>query len=371
MTLEVQTFLRQYGNDFQKACGALKTKYGIDAKWSVDCPGLVLFKYDQIESPMAVRIVQECRGLILDSVNDWEVVAFPFTKFFNHGEGHAAPIDWKTARVQEKLDGSLMTLYWFDNDWHVASSGNPDAAGKINDFNITFKDLFWDTWAAENYTVSNLDRGVTYMFELTSQFNRVVVPHMTPRLTLIGMRTIHTHQEIPVMLGGFAGFKTVREFPLGSFEDIVKSFDTFDGIRQEGYVVVDGNFNRVKVKHPAYVALHHVKDSLANSKKKLVEIIRTNESAEFLVYFPEFKDEFEDLKAKYDKLVEGMDEHYEIIFEEANGHKKVNRKHFAMLATATKIPSYFFSRLDGRVNTIKEYVAKMNIDDVLRHMGVK
>jgi hypothetical protein len=27
----------------------------------------------------------------------------------------------------------------------------------------------------------------------------------------------------------------------------------------EGYVIVDANFNRVKVKKPAYVAVHHLK----------------------------------------------------------------------------------------------------------------
>jgi tRNA splicing ligase len=53
-------------------------------------------------------VVQECRGLILDESANWRIVAFPYTKFFNYGEEHAASIDWSTACVQEKLDGSLM-----------------------------------------------------------------------------------------------------------------------------------------------------------------------------------------------------------------------------------------------------------------------
>ena len=38
-------------------------------------------------------------------------------------------INWKTARVYEKIDGSLMTLYFYDNKWIISSSGKPDADG--------------------------------------------------------------------------------------------------------------------------------------------------------------------------------------------------------------------------------------------------
>src|SRR5689334_13224443 len=103
--LETVRFLRLHG--LPELC----ERYKITARRHGYYPGLVQLKYSQIESPMGERIVQECRGLILDEGHDWKVIAFPYTKFFNHGEGHAAPIDWGTAKVYEKLDGSLMTLY--------------------------------------------------------------------------------------------------------------------------------------------------------------------------------------------------------------------------------------------------------------------
>jgi hypothetical protein len=40
-------------------------------------------------------MVQECRGLILDTKNNWSVVALPYTKFFNYADPHAAEIDWR------------------------------------------------------------------------------------------------------------------------------------------------------------------------------------------------------------------------------------------------------------------------------------
>ena len=67
---------------------------------------LVLLKYDQLNSDLGNDIVQECRGLILDS-DTFDIVSYPFNKFFNYGESHAATIDWASAYVTQKLDGCV------------------------------------------------------------------------------------------------------------------------------------------------------------------------------------------------------------------------------------------------------------------------
>jgi hypothetical protein len=71
---------------------------------------LASLRYDQIESPMHEPIVQQCRGMVVDTARRG-VLAWSYNKFWNHGETLAAPVDWATARVQEKLDGSLMILH--------------------------------------------------------------------------------------------------------------------------------------------------------------------------------------------------------------------------------------------------------------------
>lgn len=375
-SLLVQDYLRGYDEPIQ-GLEALKGHFGIEYKYSTRHPTLVLLKYNQIESPMGSPLVQECRGLILDSKDNWKIVAFPFTKFFNYGEGHAAKIDWSKARVQEKLDGSLMTLYAYGNEWNVATSGNPDAAGEVNGFGFTFRDLFWKTWDAQSLPLDMLDEESTYMFELTGPFNKVVVPHTETRLTMIGMRVLNypyygdpgEEDDIRHCKGTFP---VVREFPLTSFAEIEESFKHIDGVRQEGYVVVDANFNRVKVKHPQYVALHHLKDSLGGGNKSMVRILQSNEGSEFLTYYPEFRPMYDEVKAKFDAWVDGMDEVYDILYEQCNGHKgKVNRKDFALQATKTKIPGYMFARLDGKIGNVRDYVKDMPIDSVMKALKLK
>lgn len=56
-------------------------------------------------------IVQEARGIIIDLEN-LDVACWPFRKFGNYNESYADKIDWATAMVQEKVDGSIVKLWW-------------------------------------------------------------------------------------------------------------------------------------------------------------------------------------------------------------------------------------------------------------------
>ena len=58
---------------------------------------------------------------------------------------------------------------------------------------------------------------------------------------------------------------------------------------EEGYVVCDHTFSRVKIKNPAYVAVHHLKGKTA--EHNIMTIVKANEIEEFMNTFPERKDE--------------------------------------------------------------------------------
>ena len=144
--LPIQKYLRdpKLALDSQGLLTKLKFSFGITSNRHKKYDNLVLFKYDQVESPMSEPLVQDCRGIILDN---WEVVAMAFRKFFNFGESLAGKIDWSTASVLEKLDGSLCTLYAYDGSWQVSTTGQADAGGRVNKAGIiTFADYFWETF---------------------------------------------------------------------------------------------------------------------------------------------------------------------------------------------------------------------------------
>lgn len=358
--LELQKYLRS-----GKTPASLKEEFGINHRRHRDYPNLVLFKYSQIESPMGQRIVQESRGIILDENTNWEIISFPYTKFFNHGEGHAATLDMTTAEAQEKLDGSLMTLYRYDNKWHVASSGMPDASGEVSIMLGTksFADLFWDTWQLSNYTLPKSNQHC-YMFEMMTKYNRIVCVYDAPRIVLHGVRNLVTMQEeSPKEHAKLNGWQLVRSFKMSSLDAIVELAKSIDPTQEEGYVTVDANFNRVKIKAPQYVALSHLKESA--SPKTMLELIRQNEGSELLTYFPEFTDLYNKIKSAYDELVTKVKNTYEQI-------KNIEtQKDFALEATKTKYSAVLFALRGKKVASAEEFYRDCNIKNLIESLGGK
>ena len=331
----------------------------------------ILLKYDMIESPMGCIEVQECRGLILER-DTWKVINMAFSKFFNYGEGHAAQIDWNTANILMKVDGSLISMYKYNGKWYASTTGTAEGEGEVNNRpNTTFADLFWETMKKVSPTLYNnlnsLAEGVTYIFELTTPYNIVVAPHSESSITLLGARNLNTLEEL--------NYETLSDLALMYKIPLVKSYDlnvdnpeelakTLIGLPyfEEGYVVVDANFNRIKIKNPAYLNAHHLKDKSA--LHNIMGIVKTNEIEEFAATFVERREELYSLKEKYDILISNL----ENCWGEIKNHKPKNitpkeRKKFAMNVfeiskkySCVNFTGLFFGLFDGKIDNIKDYM---------------
>jgi hypothetical protein len=359
----LQKYLRSGGT-----LAALAETYAIKAVRHQTYPNLILFKYSQIASDMSLPIVQESRGIVLDENDDWRVVSRAYDKFYNYGEPNAAEIDWDTAVVQEKVDGTLCTVYEYAGDWHVATTGTPDAGGPVNNGEIIFAALFWETlglylgedWETPPWESSDW----CYLFELTTPQNRVVVNHQAASLTLLGIRDRSSGQWAKASDTVMARVvPLVREFPLQSFADIQATFDTMDPLQQEGYVVADAHGHRVKVKHPGYVALHHMKDGM--TQKSILEVIQRGEVPEVTAHFPELADAFNAIKSQYDALASGIDAAYLPIKETET------QKEFASLALPFPCSAALFDIRRGKALDGKDFLAKATLPSLMRLLGMK
>lgn len=322
---------------------------------------LVSLSYNMIESPMHEPIVQQCRGMVVDCV-ERRVVAWPYNKFWNHGEALADPIDWSTARVQEKLDGSLMIFHWVDvyRGWSVASSGHPTAGGSFGAESRTFCDAFWQTANAGALWHRAADVRITYMFELCDAPNRVVVRHERPRLVLHGGRYTASGHELDrrELLRAAAELycEVVREHPIRSVGECLAAAEALDPLQQEGFVVVDAAFRRVKIKSPRYVILHHLKGEA--TPRRAIELWKTGETEELLTHFPEFAPVIKPIQDKLDLIAWSVwNEHEEAMC------RSFDRKSYAEMALRYPFSAVMFRMLtegSSSVDSAKAIMRKMS-----------
>ena len=354
---------------------------------------LIMFKYSQIDSDFNEALVRECRGLILDE-DTLEPVCVPFFKFGNYGESYCPEIDWKSCWVGEKLDGSLIKLSRIGDDILWSTNGTIDAFkaplaeqigctaksfGELAYFavldnyrkacNLSVSDCI-DQGCADSWLKSIVKPGFTYMFELTSPFNKVVVQWRETRLSFLGVRNNETLQETYFSDHELKCiFNTPKVFPLRSIDDCVKAANELD-CNNEGFVVCDKNFNRVKVKSPTYVALHHMRNNGVLSYERGIEIVRGNELEEVVTYFPEFKDHLEKIKEKYDFLVSRLEASWDGFSTLVTA--LAPRKEAAIWITKNfDIPGVGFALLDGKVKSVKEWIEKCPAKNLVKWLGFK
>lgn len=366
--LAIQKYILKYG--LEKTINDFKLK-------SKDYESKILLKYDQLVSPtlMANIEVQECRGLILEK-GSWKVMSLAFTKFFNAEEGNAAKIDWDTARVLEKLDGTLIQVYydWNNMMWYAATTGTAEGEGEVNNkMGTTFNSLFWDT-VKEKYDLdaSKLNKKFCYVFELTTPYNIVVKPHGESSATLLTVRNLETLEEVSHANAYAANLKVpiVKSFDLNA-TNVGALLRTFENMpwTEEGYVVVDYDFNRIKIKNPAYVAVHHLKGKTA--EHNIITIVKSNEIEEFAATFPERKDELYKLKENYDNLVGKLNDMWvELSARKPKNITKEEKKKYAVAVFEVcgkhdlkQFTGLYFGLVDGKVSSIEDFL--INYDDKL------
>jgi len=337
----------------------------------------ILLKYDQLSSPtvMANKETQECRGLILEK-GTWKVLSLAFTKFFNSEEGNAHKIDWNTAHVLEKLDGSLITAYWDEDkqEWFGATTGTAEGEGEVNNkTGTTFNQLFWNTLTEKySFKKENLNKNFCYAFELTTPYNIVVKPHGESSATLLMVRNVLTLDEVPFdelsAIAESLGVPRVKSYDLNA-KNVGSLLRTLEGMpwHDEGYVVVDANFNRIKIKNPSYVAVHHLKGKTA--EHNILTIVKSNEIEEFGSTFPDRKAELYKLKESYDALIEKLN----IVWSEVQVFKPKNiqpseKKKYAQAVfeicgkhNVKTFTNLYFALNDGKFTSVEDYV--FNYDD--------
>lgn len=333
--------------------------------------GYVLFKYNQIASDFNEEICKEARGLILDTQDNFRVVRYAFKKFFNVDEGFAARLDWDTAVATEKIDGSIMSVWFARGKWHLSTNGTIDAfKAELNGVGPykTFGELFESVLPLSRFSeFSNILAHQCYTFELVSPYNKVIIDYPETKVYLLSIRNMNTLVEHP--LDEVAEFANRFNFTMPQFYYMNDEAGFRHLVEQmpeghEGIVVRDENGERVKIKTLLYFEMHRAKNNGVITLERIVDLIRANDHYEFLSYFPEYQSVFDDVKRQIDHSEVVLEKVRQDVAEWKNNNKDVYeqdarmaRKWFAQ-DLGKKGPLYF-AEYDGKLaNTVDSLETK-------------
>ena len=217
-------------------------------------------------------------------------------------------MNYSSAVVSEKVDGSLAVVYCYNNEWFVGSSSIPDGSGIITK-DTSFAELFWDIWNNTCHYELPQNKKYTYMFELFTPRNPIVVKPERETIILHGVRDNETYQELdPVFIAKENSWESAVVFEFTDIDHVIAASNQMNPAKQEGFVIRDNSFNRVKLKSASYVALSHlsIKGKVNLNAKHMLQIVRTNEASEFIAYFPEYSQLHLLIKTSFEKLVESL-----------------------------------------------------------------
>lgn len=275
---------------------------------------LTLLKYNMQKCDFSHKEPRLARGIIIQDIAtpQMKIVSRPFDKFFNIDEEYAAAIDWESAKVQSKRDGSLVQVWYNEliDKWQISTSGTIDAFKAEAQKDISFGQLFLETLQSQynmsfDMLTNLMVKGYTYMFELCTPQNRIVINYGEESyLWHIGTRNVYSGAEIEANIKvnkphvyNISGEKNVR---------LAAVMLNQEELTDEGFVVVDKNWNRVKVKNLKYVTAHYYRHNNCLTASAIYDILLKNEVDEYLSYFPENKVKFEKYQKAEDEVLQSI-----------------------------------------------------------------
>ena len=287
--------------------GHLVTNYG-----EGDRLGLVLVTYSktyQYENNKKdwEPLVKHCRGIIFDSTDNYKIVALPFSKFFNYGEGeiHYPSQGAKITNVFCKLDGSLGILFHWKDKWHLTTRGSLNS-----DIGAVGQKIFDEMYDPQlhKFHVNN-----TYLFEILDPICRIVVQYGDESdLALLGSRNKLTGLSY---FGGNAcpPWPTfAANYSFSTREEMVEWLNKTKGTSFEGFVVHYDDGSIFKFKSEDYMRLHRI---LAHfTFKRVLEAYQEGTHEEIRKSLPE------ELIPEFDKWFDTINAHVNIIVNNVAKH---------------------------------------------------
>jgi RNA ligase len=320
-------------------------------------PSLPLDIYNYAEITQFQRhwtpVTLASRGLIVNR-DTHEIVARPFSKFFNHGEGHIDPALLRgRINVTDKLDGSLGISYPTPDGLAISTRGS-FASDQAKHATALYREQYEGKWSPK--------KGRTYLWEIVYPENRIVVSYGdTDDLILLGAVNIRTGKSIPAdEVTEWPGAR-VEKFEYADMPSVLASQPRDN---REGFVIHYPETDaRIKYKYEDYVRLHRIVTGVNEksiwglmSSKQDIDSWLSDLPDEFVAYVNTNRDK---IQGEYDTMATEARATYANAISDmpADATRKDYALKFARVAPGKQM-SLMFNLLDNAEGAFEEQIWK-------------
>ena len=308
---------------------------------------LVVFNYHPYNSPKNDVIVEQCRGIVFE-LDTWDIVAQGLDRFYNHGEkGVINTFKFENnTRLETKEDGTLLHMYYYKkaNQWILSNRYNfcEDIIGLLGTKSnivydkMTYQDLFENICKKKiNELGEHLDKNITYCLEMCSINNAIIKIYKEPKIYLLAAFTScnENKKELSfeyvdhILDNNEILWHRPKVFRADVSNNLTQVYELMHNISLddpmfEGFVLVNSEKKRLKIKSPLYKIVHGLKyrGLPYASKNALLPFIKNNNIdlvLENLAYFRN-ENEMREIIKRVDIIKKSPDDENNQLFLDIN-----------------------------------------------------
>lgn len=250
------------------------------------------------------------RSVVINSNN--EVVSFAPPKSIS-SEKFVELYPQKCDKIvaEEFVEGTMINVFWDNmlNDWNISTRNTVGAEVYFykTDKSKTFKTMFYEALHETNLDLNNLNKEFCYSFVLQHPENRIVVPTNSPTLYLVQVYQIKKENDewcVHVVSMNEIKEQTIWKETSVKFPQIYEGWNNYDDLENKyasrnteynvmGVVVKNVETNdRCKFRNPIYEEVRHLRGNQPKLQYHYLSLRKNGKIAEYLKYYPEFKNEF-------------------------------------------------------------------------------
>ncbi len=281
-------------------------------------------------------------------------------------------IEFNDCRQEEKIDGTIIRLFYYNNEWHKATNKKINAYDCYWENKLSFGEMFDEI--SKNLDYSKLDKKFSHSFVIQHPSNRII--KTIEKTELYYLHSIDKNGNIEYQNLNIKSSKTYNYETIDEILDILKSKTLSWDF--PGYVITHPTKNIILIlENPNYSYVKElknympfntkywkIKDNVDQTLCRLVKIILNETDTEYIKYYPEHSELIEKIKKQIDKHIN------EICILYWNAHiTKIQRyektnKYYTILLTLHN--NYLATKMKINKETIKKiYYNKISITKIL------